>query len=110
VVLLPKKPGAKAAADYHPIPMIHNFVTMASKLMANRLGPRLHEIISPNQNAFIKRRTIHDNFKFVQQAGVYVRRKKIPKALLKLDISKAFDAVLWPFLLESLHALGFDEH
>jgi hypothetical protein len=28
-------------------------------------------------------------------------------ALLKLDISKAFDTVGWPFLLDTLRALGF---
>jgi hypothetical protein len=27
--------------------------------------------------------------------------------LLKLDISKAFDLVAWPFLLEVLHHMGF---
>jgi hypothetical protein len=93
VVLLPKKPGARSAADYHPITMIHSFGKMASKLMANRLAPRLHELILPNQNAFVKGRTIHDNFKFVQRAAIHLRKKKIPKALLKLDISKAFNTV-----------------
>jgi hypothetical protein len=65
VVLLPKKPGARSPVDYRPITMIHNFGKMASKLMANRLATRLHELISSNQNAFVKGRTIHDNFKFV---------------------------------------------
>jgi hypothetical protein len=66
IVLLPKKPGARSPADYRPITMIHSFEKIASKLMANRLATRLHELISPNQNAFVKGRTIHDNFKFVQ--------------------------------------------
>lgn len=29
--------------------------------------------------------------------------------MLKLDISKAFDSVQWPFLLEVLRALGFGD-
>jgi hypothetical protein len=41
---------------------------------------------------------------------VHLRKKKIPKALLKLDISKAFDTVSWPFLLDSLRAFGFGDH
>jgi hypothetical protein len=90
--------------------MIHSFGKMASKLMANRLAPRLHELISLNQNAFVKGRTIHNNFKFVQRAAVHLRKKKIPKALLKVDISKAFDTVSWPFLLNSLRVFGFGDH
>lgn len=65
VVLLPKKSDASAPADYRPITMIHSFVKLASKLMAMHLAPRLPELISANQNAFIRGRTIHDNFKFV---------------------------------------------
>jgi hypothetical protein len=110
VVLLPKKPGADTPADYRPITMIHSFGKLASKMMAMRLAPRLGEIISQNQNAFIRGRTIHDNFKFVQRAAVYFCKKKIPKTLLKLDISKAFDTVAWPFLLNTLQAFGFGEH
>ncbi|WVZ87250.1 hypothetical protein U9M48_033920 [Paspalum notatum var. saurae] len=36
-----------------------------------------------------------------------IRRKKIPKLLLKVDISKAFDSLAWSFLLEMLRSLGF---
>ena len=60
-----------------------------------------------NQSAFIKKRSIHDNFKFVEQAARLLHRKRKPALLLKLDISKAFDTVSWPFLLQVLEALGF---
>jgi hypothetical protein len=36
-----------------------------------------------------------------------IRKTKIPMLLLKLDISKAFDTLSWPFLLEVLQAHGF---
>lgn len=87
--------------------MIHSFGKLASKLLALRLAPRLPDLISSNQNAFIRGRTIHDNFKFVQWTAVFLRKNKIPKALLKLDISKTFDTVAWPFLLDALGAFGF---
>jgi hypothetical protein len=38
---------------------------------------------------------------------VLIRKKKIPMILLKLDISKAFDTLSWPFLLDVLRARGF---
>jgi hypothetical protein len=67
----------------------------------------MHELISPNQNAFIRGRSIHDNFKYIQRAAVLIRKRKISKLLLKLDIAKAFDTVAWSFLLDVMHAMGF---
>jgi len=99
IVLLP--------ADFRPITMIHSFAKLLSKILALCLAPRMQELISPNQNAFIRGRSIHDNFKYVQRAAVLIRKKKIPKLLLKLDVSKAFDMVAWPFLLDVMQAMGF---
>jgi len=110
IVLLPKMPDAAVPGDYRPISMIHSFVKLVSKLLASRLAPLLKNLISPNQNAFIRGRTIHDNFKFVQRAAVYLRKNKTPMTLLKLDISKAFDTVAWSFLLDALQAFGFGAH
>lgn len=92
------------ARDYRPITLVHSFAKLVSKLLANRLAPRLQELVGKNQSAFIKRRSILDNYKYVQRAAVLLRKRKIPKLLLKLDISKAFDTVSWPFLLEVLQA------
>jgi hypothetical protein len=64
-------------------------------------------MVNRNQNAFIQTRSIHDNYKYVQRAAVLIRKKKIPMLLLKLDISKAFDTLSWPFLVEVLQAHGF---
>ena len=107
VVLLPKKPDATEAKDYRPITLVHSFAKLISKLMATKLAPQLKSLVAFNQNAFIKGRSIHDNFKFVQRAAVLLKRRKIPKMLLKLDISKAFDTVSWAFLIEVLRAVGF---
>ena len=64
-------------------------------------------MVSPNQSAFIKGRFIQDNFMLVQQTARFLHQQKQPRILLKLDITKAFDSVSWPFLLEVLRKLGF---
>lgn len=46
----------------------------------------------------------------MQRAAVLIRKKKKSMLLLKLDISKAFDTLSWPFLLEVLQARGFEQH
>ena len=107
VALLPMKVGANTPADFRPITMIHSFAKLISKILALRLAPRLDEIVDRNQNAFIRMRSIHDNYKYVQRAAFLIRRKKVLMLLLKLDISKAFDTLSWPFLMEVLQACGF---
>jgi hypothetical protein len=99
VVLIPKKSDAYRVSDYRPISLMHNIAKLASKLLANRLSPHLDHIISINQSAFIKTRCIHDNFLYIQESLKYLYKKKIPSLFIKLDISKTFDVVSWPYLL-----------
>jgi hypothetical protein len=79
-----------------------------TKILSNRLAPLLPSLISANQSAFTRGRNIHDNYIFVQQM-VRALHKKEAHVLLKLDISKAFDSISWPFLLvlETMKYVGF---
>jgi hypothetical protein len=42
IVLIPKKDNPMRVSDYRPISLIHSFVKLVSKLMANRLTPKLN--------------------------------------------------------------------
>jgi hypothetical protein len=52
VVLVPKKSNPTTITDYMPISLSHSFAKIVSKLLANRLGPELDQLISINQTAF----------------------------------------------------------
>jgi len=95
------------AKDYRPISLVHSFAKLVTKMMANRLAPYLDKLVATNQSAFTRGRCIHDNYMLVQQTIKILHRRKISSLFLKLDISKAFDSVDWPFLLEILAHLGF---
>ena len=86
LVLLPKTAEAEAK-DYRPIALIHSFAKLLSKLLANRLAPRVPDTIGShgNQSFRIKGRLILDNYKFVRCAAALFKKKKIPKLLFKLD-------------------------
>lgn len=66
IVLLPKKIGATTPNDFRLIPMIHSFTKLASKILTLKLAARLDSLVARNQNAFIRNRSIQDNFKYIQ--------------------------------------------
>jgi hypothetical protein len=109
ITLIPKKSEAEEVGDYHPISLVHSFAKLFSKLLANRLRPKMGMLVSTNQSAFIKGRNLHDNFMLVRQLARKINSRKEVGVLLKLDISRAFDSLSWAFLLEVLRRLGFPE-
>lgn len=106
-VLIPKKPDATEIVDYRPKSLPHSFAKLFAKILASRARPRMSEIVAINQSAFIKVRNIHDNFLLVRHVARKLHARKEKGLFLKLDITKAFDALSWPFLLENLRARGF---
>jgi hypothetical protein len=56
IILLPKKEGAEAITDYRPISLIHAVTKIVTKVLALRLQPFMHRLISACQSAFIKKR------------------------------------------------------
>ena len=107
MVLLRKKDNPEEIRDFRPISLIHSFGKLVTKCMANRLAGVLDRLVLRNQSAFIKGRSIHDNFQAVQLACKAVHATKKPCVLLKIDIAKAFDTVSWEFLLDVLQHMGF---
>jgi hypothetical protein len=76
VVLIPKKDNPNKVSDFRPINLSHSFAKIVTKVLANRLDPELDHVISSNENAFIRRRCIHDNFMFMQEVIKDLHKKK----------------------------------
>jgi hypothetical protein len=91
LVLIPKKPDAVWIKDFRPISLTHSVGKIVSKLLASRLAPELNLLVSRAQSAFIKRRSIQDNFSYTQNIIRAMHRAKKRMLFLKLDIAKAFD-------------------
>jgi len=107
MVLLRKNNALAALKDYRPISLMHSFGKLFAKCLTRRLAPRLPDMVVRNQSAFIKGRSIHDNFRAVQLACRCLHNKRFASVLLKIDIAKAFDSVAWPFLIEVMQHIGF---
>ncbi|XP_050219518.1 uncharacterized protein LOC126669915 [Mercurialis annua] len=83
-----------------------------SKILNARLQEVLLEIISYNQNTFVKNRVISENILLVHKILYSFKHPKTKydhKLALKLDISKAYDRIEWLFLQTIMHKWGFSE-
>ena len=107
IVLIPKKEGADTIQGYRFISLIHAFAKIITKVLALRLAPFMNALTSQCQSAFIKGRSIHDNFMFIRNFTRRLHRNRSPALLMKLDISKAFDSLRWDYLLTLLQKRGF---
>ena len=107
LILIPKKSDAQRVGEYRPISLTHSVAKIVSKLLATRLAPFLSRLISRAQSAFLKKRSINDNFLYTQNLIRDLHRLKISALFLKLDIAKAFDSVWWDYLMEVLDRMGF---
>jgi hypothetical protein len=109
LTLLPKKPDAATMGEYRPISLIHLVAKLVAKTLSLRLAPKLDGLVSKNQNAFIPGRSLHDNFILTRQSARLLHQLRQPRVLLKLDLSRAFDTLSWPFLFEVLRRYGFPD-
>jgi hypothetical protein len=109
IVLLPKKDGAESITNFRPISLIHVVPKIIAKDMAQRLSPKMNEMVSYSQNAFINSRTIHNNLMYVRNTARQLHRNKISSLLIKLDIPKAFDMVRWDYMLDLMQRLSFPQ-
>jgi hypothetical protein len=108
-ILLPKREVADRIDLFRSISLINSFMKIITKILANRLAPRMNEIVSTAQNMFIQKRSIDDNFLYVQKVIQNLHRNHQPTLFVKLDISKAFNSINWAFILDVLRAPGFTQ-
>ena len=106
ICLLPKKCPAASVGDFRPISLIHSFAKLLAKVLARRLSPFMGDLVSPAQTAFLRSRSIHENFLYVRNLARSLHRRNKPSLLIKLDFARAFDSISWEYLLELLQRLS----
>ncbi|XP_042964616.1 uncharacterized protein LOC122298830 [Carya illinoinensis] len=111
IVLIPKVDDLRGFSQFRPISLCSIVYKILSKVLVNRLEPIMKKIISAEQSAFIKGRSIFDNISIAQEM-VQSMNKKVRggNVMIKIDMAKAYDRVNWRFLLEVMRRLGFSDH
>jgi hypothetical protein len=84
---------------------------LIAKVLANRLQPRIKELVDEMQSGFLKDKSIVENFATAIEMIQCGNKLGKPIIVLKLDFHKAFDSVQWDAILATLAARGFpDRH
>jgi hypothetical protein len=111
VVLIPKVKDPDCMKNLRPISLCNVVYKLVSKVVANRLRKILPDIISLNQSAFVPGRLITDNILLAYELTHYMQNKRTGRegvAVVKLDMSKAYDRVEWQFLQRMMEKMGFE--
>ena len=112
ITLIPKVKNPELISQYRPICLSNVLFRVFSKVLANRLKSVLPGLISEHQSAFLTDRLISDNIMVAFETLHYMRNHSSGKTgfmALKLDMSKAYDHVEWPFMEKLLIKMGFNE-
>ncbi|GMI86526.1 hypothetical protein HRI_002321900 [Hibiscus trionum] len=111
IVLIPKVTDPLHMSQFRPISLCNVLFKIISKLFASRLQKVIHACIDEAQCAFVPGRLISDNIIVAYEllhAMKLKRTGKLGNFALKLDMSKAYNRVEWPFLESVLNRMGFD--
>jgi ribonuclease HI len=110
IALIPKIKNPVTPKDYRPISLCNVVMKIVTKVIANRIKPLLPDIIDEEQSAFVQGRLITDNALIAMECFHWMKKKKKGKKgtmALKLDMSKAYDRIEWPFVRATLTSMGF---
>ena len=111
VTLIPKVKNSEYVSKFWPISLCNVLYKFFSKVLANRLKRILPSIITEHQSAFTKSRLISNNILVAFESLHSMQRhtRKDDYMAIKLDMSKTYDRVEWPYLELVMRKMGFDD-
>lgn len=108
IALIPKVDKPETFDDIRPISLCNCLYKIISKVISCGLKVVLSEKISKEQFSFLQGRQFHEAIVVAQEALHSLKTKNLSGAVLKLDLSKAYDRVSSLYVRMLLIHLGFN--
>ena len=109
IKLIKKKDPTKGIyiQNWRPIPLLNADFKLISKALEERLKNVLPDIISPNQNGYVKNRRISQGGRLIPDLLEMSKVLNKEDFLVIIDFEKGFDSVNHNFLIAILEKMGF---
>jgi hypothetical protein len=107
--LIFKKNDRLLLKNYRPISLSNCDYKIMAIVLAKRLQKVIGNIISCDQNGYIKGRFIGNNIRLVEDLIEYIEQNNLNGMVLLLDFEKAFDSIEWRFIFKTLEKFNFGE-
>ena len=79
--------------EFRPISLLNVVIKIITKVLANRLHPRIRLLIDQVESAFIKNMYILDSFACAREILAATHNSDVETNFLKLDFEKVFDSI-----------------
>ncbi|XP_026378142.1 uncharacterized protein LOC113272535 [Papaver somniferum] len=108
LVLLPKSQSPKQPNQFRPIGLSNFSFKVFTKILSMRMASLMNKLVSSQQVAYIKGRSIHEQVLLASELVNEMKKKRRGGNFsLKLDITQAYDSVRWVFLFKVFQQYGF---
>jgi hypothetical protein len=110
IVCVRKKMHPIGVEDYRTLTLLNTDYRLLTRVIAQRLGPWMGDLLYANQYCGKRGQTIFDAVAAVRYIIAYAEVTKMPMCVLTVDFKEAFDRIYHEYLFGALKASGFSEH
>lgn len=107
IALIPKSDSPSLFNNLWPISLCSCLYKIIAKIISNHLKLILSRHISLKQFSFLHNKQIHEAIGSMQEALHSMKTKNLKESILKIDLAKSFDRVIWLYIKIILTHLGF---